>query len=171
MPAKCNTTSSCAVSLKGRRGRLSTEHGIPTSILLCDTNTFNIRTCTQKLRFPEHVRSTGSAQRRTRNSGHATRKSVEASSGNDHLLFRTCRLMPEKLPSSRLPLHPTRNKNAHVKQNSLHVLHHIPQEHARSKAGQLSEVNLDPDSLADMVSIVVKQHACKTSLHEQYFTI
>jgi hypothetical protein len=32
--------------------------------------------------------------------------------------------------------------------------------------GQLSEVNLDPDSLTDMVSIMVNKHSFKPSLHD-----
>ena len=35
-----------------------------------------------------------------------------------------------------------------------------------SRAGQLSELNLDPDSLADMVSIIVNKHTYKSSLQD-----
>ncbi len=39
------------------------------------------------------------------------------------------------------------------------------EEHAHTRPGQRSEVNLAPHSLADMVSIVVKKHSYKPSLH------
>ncbi len=39
-------------------------------------------------------------------------------------------------------------------------------EQVFSRAGQLSEVNLDPDALADMVSIMVNKHAYKPSLKD-----
>ena len=39
-------------------------------------------------------------------------------------------------------------------------------EQVFSRAGQLSEVNLDPDTLADMVSIMVNTHTYKSSLKD-----
>ncbi len=39
-------------------------------------------------------------------------------------------------------------------------------EQVFSQAGQLSEVNLDPDALADMVSILVNMHTHKPSLKD-----
>ena len=39
-------------------------------------------------------------------------------------------------------------------------------EQVFSRAGQLSEVNLDPDALADMVSIMFNNHGYKTSLQD-----
>ena len=39
-------------------------------------------------------------------------------------------------------------------------------EQVFSRAGQLSEVNLDPDTLADMVSIMVNKHEYKSSLKD-----
>ena len=39
-------------------------------------------------------------------------------------------------------------------------------EQVFSRAGQLSEVNLDPDALADMVFIMVNKHAYKPSLKD-----
>ncbi len=39
-------------------------------------------------------------------------------------------------------------------------------EQVFSRVGQLSEVNLDPDILADMVSIMVNKHVYKPSLKE-----
>jgi hypothetical protein len=35
-----------------------------------------------------------------------------------------------------------------------------------SRAGQLSEVNLDPDTLTDMVSMMINKHAYKSSLKD-----
>ena len=35
-----------------------------------------------------------------------------------------------------------------------------------SRVGQLSEVNLDPDVLVDMVSIIVNKYVYKPSLHD-----
>ncbi len=39
-------------------------------------------------------------------------------------------------------------------------------EQVFSRAGQLSEVNLDPDALVDMVSIMVNKHTYKPSLKD-----
>ncbi len=39
-------------------------------------------------------------------------------------------------------------------------------EQVFSRAGQLSQVNLDPDALADMVSIMVNKHMYKPSLQD-----
>ncbi len=39
-------------------------------------------------------------------------------------------------------------------------------EQVFSRVGQLSEVNLDPDTLPDMVSIMVNKHTYKTSLQD-----
>jgi hypothetical protein len=39
-------------------------------------------------------------------------------------------------------------------------------EQVFSRAGQLSEVNLDPDTLADMVSIIVNNHAYESYIKD-----
>ena len=39
-------------------------------------------------------------------------------------------------------------------------------EEVFSRAGQLSEVNVDPDALADMVSIMINKHAYKPSVND-----
>jgi hypothetical protein len=49
------------------------------------------------------------------------------------------------------------------KQTVSHLAAEANVEHVFSRAGQLSEVNLDPDTLADMVSIMVNKHAYKPS--------
>ncbi len=50
------------------------------------------------------------------------------------------------------------------KQTASHLAAETNVEQVFSRARQLSEVNLDPDALADMVSIMVNKHAYKPSL-------
>jgi hypothetical protein len=52
------------------------------------------------------------------------------------------------------------------KQTASHLAAEINMEQVFSRAGQLSEVNLDPDALVDMVSIMVNKHAYKPSLQD-----
>ena len=52
------------------------------------------------------------------------------------------------------------------KQTVSHLAVEANVEQVFSRAGQLSEVNLDPDTLADMVSIMVNKHAYKPSLKD-----
>ena len=52
------------------------------------------------------------------------------------------------------------------KQTVSHLAAEANVEQVFSRAGQLSEVNLDPDALADMVSIMVHKHAYKPSLKD-----
>ena len=52
------------------------------------------------------------------------------------------------------------------KQTVSHLAAEANVEQVFSRAGQLSEVNLDPDALADMVSIMVNKHAYKPSLKD-----
>jgi hypothetical protein len=52
------------------------------------------------------------------------------------------------------------------KQTASHLAAEANVEQVFSRAGQLSEVNLDPDTLADMVSIMVNKHAYKPSLKD-----
>ena len=49
------------------------------------------------------------------------------------------------------------------KQTASHLAAEANVEQVFSRAGQLSEVNLDPDSLADMVSIMINKHTYKPS--------
>ena len=51
-------------------------------------------------------------------------------------------------------------------QTTSHLTVEANVEQVFSRAGQLSEVNLDPDALADMVSIMVNKHAYKPSLKD-----
>jgi hypothetical protein len=47
-------------------------------------------------------------------------------------------------------------------------------EQVFSRVGQLSEVNLDPDALADMVSIMVNKHtykSCLKDIMDKYYEI
>ena len=52
------------------------------------------------------------------------------------------------------------------KQTASHLAAEANVEQVFSRAGQLSEVNLDPDTLADMVSIMVNKHVYKSSLKD-----
>ena len=52
------------------------------------------------------------------------------------------------------------------KQTVSHLAAETNVEQVFSRVGQLSEVNLDPDALADMVSIMVNKHAYKPSLKD-----
>ncbi len=52
------------------------------------------------------------------------------------------------------------------KQTASHLAAEANVEQLFSRTGQLSEVNLDPDALADMVSIMVNKHAYKHSLQD-----
>ena len=52
------------------------------------------------------------------------------------------------------------------KQTASHLVAEANVEQVFSRTGQLSEVNLDPDALADMVSIMVNKHAYKPSLKD-----
>ena len=52
------------------------------------------------------------------------------------------------------------------KQTVSHLAAETNVEQVFSRAGQLSEVNLDPDALADMASIMVNKHAYKPSLKD-----
>jgi hypothetical protein len=52
------------------------------------------------------------------------------------------------------------------KQTACHLSAETNVEHVFSRAGQLSEVNLDPDALADMVSIMVNKLAYKPSVED-----
>jgi hypothetical protein len=56
-----------------------------------------------------------------------------------------------------------------LKQTASHLAAETNVEQVFSREGQLSEVNLDPDTLADMVSIMVNKHAYKTSLKDIIF--
>ncbi len=47
-----------------------------------------------------------------------------------------------------------------------HLATEVNVEQVFSRAGQLSEVNLDPDTLVDMVSIMVNKHAYNSSLKD-----
>ena len=49
------------------------------------------------------------------------------------------------------------------KQTVSHLTAEVNVEKVFSRTGQLSEVNLDPDALADMVSIMVNRHTYKPS--------
>ena len=53
-----------------------------------------------------------------------------------------------------------------LKQTACHLAAEANVEEVFSRAGQLSVVNLNPDALADMVSIIVNEHAYKPSLHD-----
>ena len=52
------------------------------------------------------------------------------------------------------------------KQTACHLAAEANVEQVFSRAGQLSEVNLDPDALADMVSIMVNKLAYKPSVKD-----
>ena len=52
------------------------------------------------------------------------------------------------------------------KQTVCHLTSESNAEQVFSRAGQLSEVNLDPDTLADMVSIMVNKFPYKTSVKD-----
>ena len=52
------------------------------------------------------------------------------------------------------------------KQTECHLTAETNVEQVFSRTGQLSEVNLDPDTLTDMVSIMVEKHAYKPSLKD-----
>ena len=52
------------------------------------------------------------------------------------------------------------------KQTVSHLAAEANVDQVFSRAGQLSEVNLHPDSLAGMVSIMVNKHAYKPSLND-----
>ena len=52
------------------------------------------------------------------------------------------------------------------KQTASHLAAEANVEQVFSRAGQLSEVNLDPDALTDMVSIMFNKHAYKSSLQD-----
>jgi hypothetical protein len=52
------------------------------------------------------------------------------------------------------------------KQTACHLAAKANVEQVFSRAGQLSEVNLDPDALTDMVSIMVNKLAYKTSVKD-----
>ena len=52
------------------------------------------------------------------------------------------------------------------KQTASHLAAEANVEQVSSRAGQLSEVNLDPDTLTDMVSIMVNNHTYKPSLKD-----
>ena len=47
-----------------------------------------------------------------------------------------------------------------------HLAAEVNVEQVFSRPGQLSEVNLDPDALADMTSIMVNKYTYKTSLQD-----
>ena len=47
-----------------------------------------------------------------------------------------------------------------------HLTSEVNVEQVFLRAGRLSEVNLDPDTLADMVSIMVNKHTYKPSLKD-----
>jgi hypothetical protein len=51
------------------------------------------------------------------------------------------------------------------KQTACHLTAEANVKQVLSRAGQLSEIKLDPE-LTDMVSIMVNKHACKPSLHD-----
>ncbi len=51
-------------------------------------------------------------------------------------------------------------------QTASHLAAEANVEQVFSRAGQLSEVNSDPDSLADMVSIMINKHAYKPSVKD-----
>ena len=53
-----------------------------------------------------------------------------------------------------------------VKQTACHLTDEANVEQVFSRVGQLSEVNLDPDALADMVSIMVNEFAYKPSVKD-----
>ncbi len=52
------------------------------------------------------------------------------------------------------------------KQTESHLTTESNVEQVFSRAGQLSEVNSDPDGLADMVSIMINKHSYKTSVKD-----
>ena len=52
------------------------------------------------------------------------------------------------------------------KQTACHLAAEANVEQVFSRTGQLSEVNLDPDALADMVSIMVNKLAYKSSVKD-----
>ena len=52
------------------------------------------------------------------------------------------------------------------KQSASHLTSESNVEQVFSRSGQLSEINLDPDTFADMVSILVNRKAYKPSLHD-----
>ncbi len=59
-------------------------------------------------------------------------------------------------------------------QTVCHLTARVNVEQVSSRSGQLSEVNLDPDTLADMVSIIVNKYTHKPSLldiMEKYYEI
>ena len=47
-----------------------------------------------------------------------------------------------------------------------HLTSEVNVEQVFSRMGRLSEVNLDPDALTDMVSIMVNKHVYKLSLQD-----
>jgi hypothetical protein len=51
-----------------------------------------------------------------------------------------------------------------------HLAVEVNVEQVFSRAGQLSEVNLDPDTFADIVSIMVNKHAYKPSFKDIFNT-
>jgi hypothetical protein len=60
------------------------------------------------------------------------------------------------------------------KQTACHLAAEANVEQVFSRAGQLSEVNLDPDALADMVSIMVNKLAHKPSVRDimdKYYSV
>ena len=52
------------------------------------------------------------------------------------------------------------------KQTACHLASEANVEQVFSRSGQLSEVNLDPDTLTDMVSIMVNKFVYKTSVKD-----
>ena len=52
------------------------------------------------------------------------------------------------------------------KQSVCHLSYETNVEQVFSRTGQLSEVNVDPDSLTDMVSIMINNHTYKTSIKD-----
>ncbi len=53
-----------------------------------------------------------------------------------------------------------------IKQTTSHLTPESNVDQVFSRVGQLSEVNLDPDTLTDMASIMVNKHVYKTCLKD-----